>query len=90
MTEIMPACTELFEKYQYEIYDYADGAALGVTDAYFVDGFHGSEVTYAYLLKDMAAKNQSVRDAVDLKKMGELICGRYSEKVFFDPDERHG
>lgn len=90
MTEIMPACTELFEKYQYEIYDYADGAALGVTDAYFVDGFHGSEVTYAYLLKDMAAKNQSVRDAVDLKKMGELICGRYSEKVFFNPDERHG
>ena len=73
-----------------EIYDYADGAALGVTDAYFVDGFHGSEVTYAYLLKDMAAKNQSVKDAVNLKKMDELICGRYSEKVFFDPDERHG
>ena len=86
--EINPACTELFNKYGFEFYDYMDGGKLDLTDEYFIDGFHGSEIVYGNILKDMVAHNSSVEKYVDIGRIDELIKHAYSGYVFEDPFSR--
>ncbi len=86
--EINPACTELFNKYGFEFYDYMDGGKLDLTDEYFIDGFHGSEIVYGNILKDMVAHNSSVEKYVDIGQIDELINHAYSGYVCEDPFSR--
>lgn len=89
MSEIVPACKELFDKYDYEFYDYMDGKLLGVTDEYFLDGFHGSEIVYSLILEDMILKESSIKKYTDLSEIQLLLKNSYSEKLFFDPDNKY-
>lgn len=86
--EINPACTELFNKYGFEFYDYMDGGKLDLTDEYFIDGFHGSEIVYGNILKDMVVHNSSVEKYVDIGQIDEFINHAYSGYVFEDPFSR--
>ena len=73
LSEIEPVCSELFDRYGYTYLDYTDSAVLGADDTYFVDGFHGSEVLYALMLKDMADKGSCLENYVDQEKLSELL-----------------
>ncbi|MEH2957620.1 hypothetical protein [Candidatus Merdisoma sp. JLR.KK006] len=54
MNEISSRIFDVFEKYQFEFYDYSDVANLGCgADSFFIDGFHGSEVVYIKMFQDM-------------------------------------
>lgn len=79
-------CEELFSQYDCEFYDYTDISGLGVTDEYFIDGFHGSEVAYGYMVIDMIENGSAISKYVD----DELLCGilaqSYSSLSFYDPD----
>ena len=68
------------------IYDYSDTAKLGSTDCEFVDGFHGGEITYLRILKDIAERDQIVNAHVDLNYVQTTI-DKYSGRAFvYDPD----
>ena len=86
ITKISPLCKTLFEKYEFEFFDYMDGAELNVTDEFFIDGFHGSEIVYGYILKDMANKNSRISKYLNQVKIDELLENPYSGLVFFNPD----
>ncbi len=88
MGEITPVCEKLFKKYGFEYYDYADGAELGLTDEYFIDGFHGSEVTYAYMVRDMIEKDSKIIEYIHIDKLNALLDHAYSGLVFEEPDSR--
>ena len=85
ISEIAPACSYLFNNYGYEFYDYLDSKCLNVTDDYFVDGFHGSEVVYSLLLKDMNNNGSIVQNYIDIDRINDLIDNSYSPLVFEDP-----
>lgn len=88
LEEITPACQELFAKYDYAYFDYGDGAVLGATDAYFVDGFHGSEVVYGLMVEDMIKSDEMLASCIDNEKLAALLANAFSELVLENPDTR--
>lgn len=84
LSEISPKCEEIFQQYGYEYYDYTDVSILNVGDAYFVDGYHGGEVAYAYIVEDMLAQGSCLREYVDEKQLEELLSDCYSELLLKD------
>ncbi len=88
LEEISPACRELFEKYGFAYFDYGNGAELGVTDAYFVDGFHGSDVVYGLMVEDMIKSDETLASCINDEKLEELLANAFSEVVFENPDTR--
>lgn len=88
MQEVAPACEELFSQYGFEFFDYVDGETLGVDDGYFIDGFHGSEVTYARIIADMVKNGSLLAKYIDLEKVEYLVEHTYSSQTFYDLDAR--
>ena len=73
LTEIDPLCEELFTEYGYEYYSYMSGMISEADDSYYIDGFHGSEVIYACIIKDMMAHNSSIGQYIDEDRLDELL-----------------
>jgi hypothetical protein len=44
----------------YRYYDYTDAGIIGSSDCEFIDGFHGGDVTYLRILKDLTEKEVSL------------------------------
>lgn len=89
LNEIMPACANLFDSYGYEFYDYMDGENLGLSDEYFIDGFHGSEVAYGRILQNMVESNSSLKQYTNLGSIEYLNYNAYSGFVFENPFKRN-
>lgn len=83
--ELNPSIEKIFEKYQFEYYDYFNGSYLGATDDWFVDGFHGSEVLYGLMVQDMINNGSKLSEYIDEKELSDLIETAYSELVFKMP-----
>lgn len=64
---------ETLAEHNIEVQDYSDPQTLKSTDCEFVDGFHGGDVTYARLLRDLADKYPSLVQHVDILKLDEDI-----------------
>ena len=56
-----------------EAQDYSNPQTLRSTDCEFVDGFHGGDITYARLLRDLADRYPPLVQAVDILKLDEDI-----------------
>lgn len=82
--EINPRCERIFKEYGYMYFDYTDISMLHVDDTYFIDGFHGGEVAYAYLLRDMTRNSGDLKKIVDEKKLSNLINNRYNNLMLQD------
>lgn len=89
LDEIEPACRKLFDGYGCELFDYTDITNLKGTDAYFVDGFHGSDVLYGIILQDMSVQSALLAQHIDRNKLTELLSKPYSLCTFFNPDKRN-
>lgn len=86
--EMKSTCQKIFDTYSFELYDYVDGAVYGVTDAYYIDGYHGSEVVYGYILKDMCEQGSEIGKYIDMDELAWLLDNAYSELVFKNPHNR--
>ena len=75
--EIAPACEQLFKRYDFLYVDYTDGAVLGVDDTYFLDGFHGSDVVYAYIINDLLERDSRLNEYIDKAKLNKMIDVHY-------------
>lgn len=84
--EIGPAVKELCDKYGYEIYDFTDIRQLGCDDSYFIDGFHGSEVAYGMMLREMCRDNSKLGEVIDTEKLDDCISDRFSNQLFVEPE----
>ena len=88
LNEIEPACKRLFSLYKFELYNYTDCRHLKISDAYFTDGFHGSEVVYGLILQDMIRHNSCISQYLDQEKMLSLLSDKYDGLTFYNPAKR--
>lgn len=89
LMEITPACEKMFNIYGYEYYDFLDVRDLGVTDDFFVDGFHGSEVVYGKMMLKMLSENSLIEKYSDVNKIENILESTYNGLVFYNPDYRY-
>ena len=76
LQEITPMCEEIFDKYNYEYHDFIQISNIGVTDDYFVDGFHGSEVVYAMMIQNMIENQSILSDYINEEALNQMINNR--------------
>ena len=86
LDKIHPICEELFNKYDFEYYNYMNPDTLKLEDDHFVDGFHTGEVAYGILLKDMLDEGSVLKKYVDEEKLDEMLENAYSELCFSKPE----
>jgi len=60
---------KVFNKYNYEFYNYSSGELLGSNDDQFIDGFHGGEVVYTNILIDMLKKNSILNEVSSVNNL---------------------
>lgn len=62
MEDIYGILSQIFSHYNNcYIFDYTDMSSMDVSDYDFVDGFHGSELIYDYILQDICNPNNDVQ-----------------------------
>lgn len=59
----------VFEKYNYEVYDYSNSKLCNSSDSANTDGFHGSETTYQSILINMLDLGCSLKNITDKHKL---------------------
>ena len=74
-----------FHQNNLSFYDYTDPSVIDSFDCEFMDGFHGGEVTYARILRDLSRKVAFLNDFADQALLSEYI-NKYEGKAFI-PDE---
>lgn len=84
LSEISPRCREIFGEYGYEYFDYTDVRELGLDDACFIDGFHGGEVVYACLVRNMTTQGSCLQKYVDVKILDSLLDHSYNHLMLYD------
>ncbi|RHH20730.1 hypothetical protein [Desulfovibrio legallii] len=68
-----------------EVMDFTDPRTFAATDCEFVDGFHGGEVVYARILRDMADRWSSLLAYVDMDKINAVIRDWRGHALVPDP-----
>lgn len=82
MENIYSKCLPLFTKYGFEVYDVQNSRALGCSDEYFVDGFHGGDIVYGKIIQYMISENSIIKEFTDEVKLNSMIENSYSPTVF--------
>lgn len=78
LDKIYPECKVIFDKYEYELYNYTDIRYLGCDDSYFIDGFHGGDVAYLAILIDMIKSGSKLQEYTNLSNLQKMYDNRYS------------
>lgn len=69
LTEILPSIKPIFEKYQYEIYDFSKVSMCHSNDFEVIDGIHAGEVTYHKLLIKMLESGSILNKVTNLERL---------------------
>lgn len=59
----------IFEKYDYEVYDFSSITKVGSGDNETIDGFHGSEVAYQRIVIEMLKSGSVLNQVTDLNRI---------------------
>ncbi|MCE9582273.1 MAG: hypothetical protein K8T20_07255 [Planctomycetes bacterium] len=83
MSRIEPALRPSFDRYQFPLFDFTDPATLVATDSEFIDGFHGSERTYARLLLRLASGSPELERHINRTRLVEQLAhaGRFNVEI---------
>lgn len=82
LQEITPSCEPVFAKYGFEYYDYLSGDFNGITDAYYLDGFHGSEIVYGMMVEDMLKHGSRLNEYADRNLLRQMLEERHNSLLF--------
>lgn len=63
---IYPAAKQVFEKYNFELWDFTELHRFNSNDTEMIDGFHGSEVTYLKMLLYMLENGSVLQEKTDV------------------------
>lgn len=84
--EVARALEPRFEAHGFRVYDYSDTRAIGLHDAEFYDGFHGSERAYATILADAANKDPTLAGVVDVSHIERMLAASSDRFSIVDED----
>jgi hypothetical protein len=83
--KIMPALEPRLRELDATIFDFSDVRALGLADANFIDGFHGSERVYAAMLAEMGRRDPALDGVVDVAAIERFVT-LSNDPMFVVPD----
>jgi hypothetical protein len=69
ISEIYPGSLNIFQKYEFELWDMSHLGTYNSNDREVIDGFHGSEVTYTRMLISMIEKGSRLKHYTSLEKL---------------------
>lgn len=69
-----------------EVMDFTDARSVGSNDCEFVDGFHGGQVTYARMLREMTDRHHALVNYVDVQKLDSDIMAYKGHAFVPDPN----
>lgn len=69
------ALREALQQRGIDVMDFTDARSVGSSDCEFVDGFHGGQVTYARLLREMTDRHYALVSYVDVQQLDRDIMG---------------
>ena len=75
LAKLLPALRPAFEARGFEVVDLTDAGPLGVTDAEFIDGFHGSDKTYLRVTLRLSSVAPSLGRLVDRGELERRLRG---------------
>lgn len=64
--QIQPSIQPLFDKYNYQLYDFTDPATIGASNDEFLDGFHAGEKAYAKILIEMINRDPAFQKYINV------------------------
>ena len=73
----------IFNNYNFEIYDYTNPITLKSLDNEFIDGFHGGELTYLKIIKNMISKKSKIDSFVNFKNIEKSIVNKSNRYVVY-------
>lgn len=76
MDSIYDKSMPIFEKYNYEFWDFSELKKVGSGDNEVLDGFHGSEVTYAKMLIYMNNNHSILAHLINIKDLEAKLKNR--------------
>lgn len=79
----------IFKEHAFSFFDFSDVRSLGATNAEFVDGFHGSSVTYMRMLIKMAQEDETLRLYTDPQALEEIFNSLEQPVVVYSLDQRY-
>lgn len=83
----IPKVTEslqsIFAEYNYALYDYSNGASLGIKDTDFFDGWHASELGNLLLYLDLLAKEPILQTYSEASGLYEIVAKATSTWAVF-------
>ena len=82
--KIFPAIKPIFEKYNFELYEYNSAKSCNSSDMETVDGFHGGEKTYQKILIDILEHSSALNEVCDLKKLKKDLDISINNYVVYD------
>lgn len=68
-----------------DVLDFTDPRSFNSGDCEFIDGFHGGEVTYARILRDMADRWPALLSYVNMERLNAIIRDWKGHAVVRDP-----
>jgi len=74
----------VFQKNEFDLYDFSDLAELGASDKETIDGFHGSEKAYLRLFLLMASDNEVLKQHVDVEYLEERLSNSEGDYYVFE------
>jgi hypothetical protein len=85
VAKILPALEPRFHELGATLFDFSDVRALGLNDANFIDGFHGSERVYAAMVAEMGRRDPALQGVVDVAAIEQLL-GASQDPMFVVPE----
>lgn len=80
--KIPDICKKAFDEYGYYFEDLLNMSLFGIEDDYYIDGFHGSEIVYAIITKELVLHNQTLQQYVNYEALLDKLNNRYNNLVF--------
>lgn len=81
LNDINSVVAPVFTSRGFEFYDYTNPQDLNLTDEYFIDAFHGSDVAYLRMTADMLKKGSALNDYASIEQLEEMENNKVSELV---------
>ena len=69
LKEIYKKAKPIFDKYNYEVYDFSNVSLCNSNDHETIDGFHGGELTYQKLLIKMLDSGSILNQVTNVKRL---------------------
>jgi hypothetical protein len=74
----------VFDKYQFELFDYTSIASCNSSDNETFDGFHGSEITYMKMLIDILSRHSILNNVTNLSRLRKELNNPVNRYVVYE------